>query len=468
MKKKFLLSHQTQFMRAPYLFPETRFFIFTAGYGAGKTSSVATSILYDLMMLKDKKDAEGRRPRLGLGGKSLGHLLKTTLSYILSDLENSKTPYKFNSKDNVLSVGNADLYMVSLSRPADIVGYDVCGFYGDEVDDLGSVSISSASDMTFEAVKAVNERTRQTIPGFRDPFVKFASTSQGQKGLYRVVTQFNKENTAYVRIKARTRDNTSLTADYVNALYKFYTETEAKVYLEGEFLSVGSGRIFPDFDWEQNFARIPLDKMVHPSEELYWSQDFNQGYFRGCVGVLRGNAIYIIKRYEFEQIKDAPQIVRFDFPNNKILWIPDASAKSDIMTFASELRKYQIFWAFRGKNPNVEDTVFLVNKLLYMRRLVFTELAKETAEACSLALRDPKTGMIPKGIGKRSPIHDIDSLRMLCYFLLFKPVMKDIRDMTLRRRLEEWKHEEEVFGDAVAAQNIIKTGGFSIIGPDLL
>lgn len=813
MKKKFLLSHQTQFMRAPYLFPELRFFIFTAGYGAGKTSSVATAVTYDMMMLKDRKDAEGRRPRLGLGGKSLGHLVKTTLGYIISDLENSKTPYKYNSKDSVLSVGNADLYLVSLSRPGDIVGYDVCGFYGDEVDDLGSVSISSAADMTFEAVKAVNERTRQVIPGFRTPFVKFASTSQGQKGLYRVVTQFDKEQTGYVRIKARTKDNTSLRPEYVDSLYKFYTpdecidsrqkilfirdnilffapiinvekgdlifnsigwqEVEAKiikgikktikigkvvatpdhkiytgsdwevneklktvefynegdiiwnwilekyrthvrtvkqkylnlmdlngtctqeniitcekpkkeissfitmfmkslcskkflpvmlfiikteillitsriiwnvfqlkniklitqekaeewkrckkhsarnerqmkeqkesviaaekstqqrsktqstagyaktrkeeqvlreeklilkgilllkrdvlsviksfrtllhtkftallnvetqlnelskvqstvrsvsnvqgllkqiqrlgnfvlrnvshdfitserlvvdlsikgapefvigglrchnckVYLEGEFLSVGSGRIFPDFDWKENFARIPMDKMLHPEEELYWSQDFNQGYFRGCVAVLRGNSIYVIKRYEFEQIKDAPMIVRHDFPKNKILWIPDASAKSEIMTFAAELRKYQIFWAFRGKNPNVEDTVFLCNKLLYMRRLVFTEMAKETAEACSLALRDPRTGLLPKGIGKRSPIHDIDSLRMLCYFLIFKPVMKDIRELTIQRRLQEWKDEEEVFGDRTEARNIIKTGGFSIIGPDLL
>jgi Holliday junction resolvase len=468
MKKKFLLSHQTAFMRAPYLYPEIRFFIFTAGYGAGKTSSVATSVTYDIMMLKDKKDQEGRRPRLGLGGKSLGHLVKTTLGYIISDLENSKTPYKYNSKESVLSVGNVDLYLVSLSRPGDIVGYDVCGFYGDEVDDLGSVAISSASDMTFEAVKAVNERTRQVIPGFRAPFVKFASTSQGQRGLYRVVSQFNKEQTAYLRIKARTRDNFYLKKEYVDSLYKFYTETEAKVYLEGEFLSVGSGRIFPDFDWDQNFSRIAMDRTVLPNEELYWAQDFNMGYFRGCIGVLRGNALYVIKRYEFEQIMDAPRVVRYDFPHNKIIWIPDASSNNQILTFASELRKYNIFWALRSKNPNIEDTVFLVNKLLYMRRLVFTEMAKETAEACSLALRDPKTGMIPKGIGKRSPIHDIDSLRMLCYFLIFKPVMKDIRDLTIRRRLEQWKDDEEVFGDKEAARNIIKTGGYSIIGPELL
>jgi hypothetical protein len=376
--------------------------------------------------------------------------------------------YKYNSKDSVLSVGNADLYLVSLSRPADIVGYDVCGAYGDEIDDLGSVAVSSASDMTYEAIKAINERTRQVIPGFRPPFIKFASTSQGQRGLYRAVSQFNKEKTGYVRIKARTKDNFYLKKDYVDSLYKFYTETEAKVYLEGEFLSVGSGRIFPDFDWNENFDRIPMDKMVYPGEELYWSQDFNMGYFRGCVGVLRGNAIYVIKRYEFDQIMDAPRVVRHDFPGNKIIWIPDASSNNEIMTFAAELRKYQIFWAFRGKNPNVEDTVFLVNKLLYARRLVFTEMAKDLAEACSLALRDPKTGTIPKGVGKRSPIHDIDALRMLCYFLIFKPAMKDVRDLTIKRRLEEWKNEEEFSGDKSTASNIVKTGGYQVIGPDLL
>lgn len=467
MSRKFLFSHQTYFMRAPYLFPEIKYFIFTAGYGAGKTSSVATALLYDVAMLKGKKDREGRRPRIGLGGKSLGHLKKTTLAYILADLENSRTEYRFDSKDNILHVGGVEVYLVSLSRPDDIVGYDVCIFYGDEIDDLGVIAANAASDMTFEAIKAMNERTRQVIPGFRSPCVKLASTSQGQRGLYRTVSQFNKEQTGYVRIKARTSDNTFLSREYVDSLYQFYTETEAKVYLEGEFLSVGSGRIFPDFDWEQNFSRTDMDIHIAPDEEVFWAQDFNQGYFRGCVGVMRGNAIYIIKRYEFEQIADAPKVVRNDFRTNRITWIPDSTSKNEIMTFASELRKYQIYWAFRGKNPNVEDTVFLVNKLFYLRRLVFTEMAKESAEACALGQRDSKTGLIPKGVGPRSPIHDIDCVRMLCYYLIFKPAMKDIRDLTVKRKLDAMSDEAEMNGEPDAS-SIVKTGGYSVIGPDLL
>lgn len=468
MKRKFLLSHQTQFMLAPYLFPEMRFFMFTAGYGSGKSSSISSNIQHDIKELRGKKDREGRRPRILLGGKSLGHLKKTTLNYILSDLEASNTKYNFDSKDNVLSVANVDIYLASLSKPADIIGYDVCAVYADEIDDLGYVSISSATDTTFEAAKALNERARQVIDGFRPPYLKFASTSQGQRGLYRVAMQFEKEKTGYVRIKARTRDNTSLNLDYVNSLYKFYTATEALVYLDGEFLSVGSDRIFPDFDWSRNYAALGMDKFVGPDEELYWSQDFNQGYFRGCVAVLRGNVIYVIKRYEFEQIKDAPSVVRYDFPFNKIVWIPDASAKNEILTFTTELRKYNIFWAFRSKNPNVEDTVFLVNKLLYANRLIFTEMAKESAEACSLALRDPKTGLIPKGIGRKSPIHDLDSIRMLVYYLIFKPTMKDIRELSIRRKLEQWRDEEEDLGHYDEAKQIIQTGGYSVIGPEIM
>jgi len=466
MNNRFLFTHQNQFMQAPYLFPDIRFYVFTAGYGAGKTSSIATSILFDIQQLKDKKDREGRNPRLLLGGVSLGHLKKTTLSYILSDLDSSKTKYTLDKKDNILFVGNVQIFLVSLTRPSGIVGFDVCMSYCDEIDDLGSVNMSSAVDMTFEAVKAVNERTRQRIDNFRQPAVKLASTSQGQRGLYRVVTQFDKEQTGYVRIKAKTKDNWSHPEGYVDSLYRFYTEQEAKVYLEGEFLPVGSGRIFPDFDWEHNFSRIPLDRQIEAHETLYWSQDFNMGFFRGCVAVFKGDTIFVVKRYEFQQILDAPQVIRHDFPLNKIIFIPDATSNKDVLTFAMELKRNNISWAFKTKNPNVEDTVFLVNKLLYTNRLVFTELAKESAEGCALAMRDPKTGQIPKGIGQRSPIHDIDCIRMLCYYLVFQPAMKDIRKMTVERRIKQWVNEaEDEEAPVTDIHAISEKGGYTLLSP---
>lgn len=402
MKKKMLLKHQGQFIQSPFLFPKTRFHILVAGYGAGKTSSISTAVENCVKLLQGRTDAEGHNPCIVLGGVSYAHLEKTTVAMIKQDLENSKTVYTHDKKLNTITIGNVTIVLVSLSEPQKIVGFNAWAAFGDEIDDLGS--LSQADDLTFEAVKALNERTRQIIKGLRKPFLCFGSTSQGQKGLYRVYTQFIKTGVGFVLMRGSTRDNPHLDPDYVASLYKMYNETERKVFLEGHFLPISQGRVIGDFDWGRNFIHSNLDQHIHPDETVYWAQDFNTGYFRGCVGVERGGRIYIVKGYDFPEIRDAPGVVRHDFPHNKIVWIPDTTAKDQISHFTKELRKHRIHWITRSKNPLVEDSAFLVNKLLYTKRLFLTTMASEVAEALALAQRD-KNGKIPKGIGPNSPIH---------------------------------------------------------------
>jgi hypothetical protein len=796
MLKKLLLPHQGLFLQAPFLFPDRRFHLLVAGYGAGKTSSDAQLVEYLASILQGKKDREGHRPRLLLGGVTLGHLEKTTLGYILQDLENSKTTYKYDAKRNVLQIGDVDVILTPMQNPGEIMGYDVWAAVLDEVDDLG---LSTAEDTTFEAVKAVNERTRQIIPGMRRPFMSMGcfqagtevqtehgyqrietivpgtfvmtrvgyrrvirqwqtgvreivtlhgvgltpehpvwdetkqnyiearyidsssmgivssyeevekwrnlllsveqalgtirsilmeydttgrirkqrdkdiievtqvmrqvkgymsrymkastenaktdssyitstvtqviialkilcasntkntmsiteaigilsifaksvenvntpahqtqccaksanmknksseveneqdrstqvyieesgknrlgntsaasaekylcqekktpigamsvldyvstnkqettpeknqsvveeectlvcaryvekstpqkdrqyfahrsaltkqglseqlkqlppqsvkklacveecsayaegikatnarsvpvydievedyheffvkteigdvlvhnSTSQGQKGLYRLYTQFKKAGTGFTLIRGRTVDNWYLDKEYVRSLYDIYNEIERKVYLEGEFLAISKGQVFGDWDWNRNYIDENMDRSVGPNETLYWGQDFNQGYHRGCVAVLRQGVVYIVKRYEFPEIRDAPRVIRYDYPSQKIFWIPDTTAKEEITHFVRELKHHNIRLVMRGKNPLVEDTAFLVNKMLYTSRLMVAKSARETAEALSLAQRD-KNGLIPKGVGPRSPIHDclVGSTRIL-------------------------------------------------------
>lgn len=434
LKTKLLLPHQGQFIQSPTLFPNIRFHFLVCGYGAGKTSSLATFVLKAVKDLQGKKSRDGHNPRILLGGVTLAHLAKTTLMYIIEDLKNSGTPYRHDTKNNTLAIGKVLVVLVSLSAPQDIVGFDCVASFCDEVDDLGGVG--GSADTTFEAVKAVNERTRQIIPGYRRPYLCFSTTSQGQAGLYRVLTNFKKSHVGHVVIRGSTRDNWYLDEDYVNNLYKIYNEKERLVYLEGHFIALAQGRVFGDFDWDKNFVNVALDLQVGQDEKVYWAQDFNQGYHRGCVGVLRGNIIYIIKSYEFADIRQAPKVVRNDFPRNKIVWIPDTTAKDEIRTFTRELHRYSIWWATRSKNPNVEDTAFLCNKLFYTSRLIFTEAAKDHASDCSIAYRD-KHGQIPAGKGPLSPIHRCDGVRMLCFFVcVTEKAMFDIKRATVQRHLE--------------------------------
>ena len=432
MIKKLLLPHQGHFIQSPFLFPEKRYHILVAGYGAGKTSSIALNVENQAQMLQGRRDREGHRPRLLLGGVTLAHLEKTTLAYIMQDLENSKTKHKHDSKNNILKIGDVDVILVALQSPGEIVGFDVWGANLDEVDDLG---LSAGEDVTFEAVKSVNERTRQIIPGMRKPFITMGSTSQGQKGLYRLYTQYKKSGTGFVLIRGRTKDNWYLDDSYVKSMYDMYNERERQVYLEGHFLAISRTQVFGDFDWERNYLDYDMAKDLRDDEILYWGQDFNQGYHRGSVFVVRGNTIYCVKRYEFPEIRYGPEVLRHDFPRQKIFFIPDTTAKDDIAHFARELSRADIRIVSRSKNPIVEDSAFLVNKLLYTKRLILTRGARETAEALSLQQRD-KNGQIQKGVGKSSPVHDTDSVRLVCFFIVCnRRNFADIKRVTIDRHL---------------------------------
>jgi hypothetical protein len=431
VKRKKLFIHQGLMLQAAELFVKIRYFMLVAGYGAGKTSALVDAIEYWIKKLQHKRDAEGRYARLVVGGVTLAHLMKTTIKYLFEDFESAKIKYVFDSKLNTIYVGTVSIILVSLSNPEGIVGFDAFGGFFDEIDDLGSVS--NGDEITFQAFRAVNERCRQRIEDMRSPFLIFGSTSQGQKGLYRIYTMFKKNGTGFVLIRGRTQDNTSLDPSYVEELKGTYTKQEQEVFLEGKFLALSSGRVFGSFDWDRHMLLKDLDETIKDGETVYWGQDFNKGYHRGCVFVLRNGILYAVKRYEFPEIESAPSVVRHDFPKAKILWIPDSTSKDSFASYAKELRRYNIRIIYRRKNPLVEDTAFLVNVLLNAGRLFFCPLARETAEAMSRAMRD-KHNEIPKGVGKESPIHDCDPVRLVAnYLAMNKLEWSTIRKATVGR-----------------------------------
>jgi hypothetical protein len=147
-------------------------------------------------------------------------------------------------------------------------------------------------------------------------------------------------------------------------------------------------------------------------------------------------------------------VVRTDFPHAKVLWIPDTTAREQIQQFARELKRYDINYIYRAKNPIVEDSAFLENKLLYTKRLMMTRMARDTAEALALAQRDSNNA-IPKGKGPNSPIHDCDSVRLMCYYLASnKRELNDIRRVTIARHLEMFEDEPGVEEQAAGYSKI--------------
>jgi hypothetical protein len=297
----------------------------------------------------------------------------------------------------------------------------------EEIDEL-------TEDKAIEAVRSLSERCRQQMPGFRSPFLCFASTSQGQKGLYRIYVHFKKKGVGFVLLRGRTQDNLFLPKELIKDMINTYTPEERRVFMDGEFLAIAKGRVLGDFNWERNYLDYDLDTELRPGETVYIGQDFNTGFSRASAYVVRDGVIYCIKYYDFPDPQDAPSVYRYDFPEQRILWIPDVTIKDSFPQFARELRKYGIQIIYRKKNPLVEDTVFLVNKLFYTSRLMVCKIAKDLAEACALAMRD-KDNKIPKGLGPSSAMHTVDGLRYVCAFVCMKDkAFRDIRELIIDKR----------------------------------
>jgi hypothetical protein len=451
--KAIVLPHQSKYMIAPYRYPELRYFFMVCGYGSGKTRANAIAITYAIKLLQNKKDRAGDYARLIVAGYTLSHLNKTILPYLRQYFTQSRTPYTENKKDNYFDVGTVRILVIPIENPETIFGYDAWAVFVEELDEL-------TEDKALEAVRALSERCRQQVIGFREPFLCFGSTSQGQKGLYRIYTHFKKTGVGFLLIRGRTQDNPFLPKSQIVFMLKSYTPEEKRVFMDGEFLSIAKGRVLGDFSWERNFLDYDLDTGLLPKEVVYIGMDFNVSYNRASAYVVREGVLYCIKYYDFPDPQDAPSVFRHDFPAQRILWIPDVTIKDSFPQFARELRKYGIQIIYRKKNPLVEDTVFLVNKLFYTGRLMIGKIAKNVAEACAMAKRD-RDNKIPKGIGPSSPMHAIDGLRYVASFVCVRDKsFRDIRSLVIDKRASFRSDSDKPIQDL--------GGGYTQIDPSAL
>jgi hypothetical protein len=397
---------------------------------ARKTSSLVYAIMYAIKHLLGKKDKEGHNPKIMVCSKNLTFLAKTWTNAFEQNLQMTNSEYRYDKAKNIMCVGNVEIILVPTEEPSNIYGYSTCLALVDELDELDTQT-------AMEAVKSINDRVRQQIEGFRSPFVAFATTSQGLKGMYQTVMHFNKSGIGYILMRARTRDNIFLPKDYVKNLYSIYNEKERKCLLEGVFISIDSGLIFPDYHPDVNKLDSDLyDYARDNSLPIYIGQDFN-GFGNNAVAfVIINGAIIAIKDYEFPDIRRAPEVFRYDFPTSDILWVPDMTYKEHFVEFKKELRAFNIKIAYRSCNPLVGDRNFACNKLFVAEHLFICPMCKGLETTLLTWQKDPKTGQPSKG-GKGAPDHKGDCLGYVVHYLLsWKRELKPLYRVTLERLYE--------------------------------
>lgn len=449
-----LLPHQASFVQAPYVFPEKRFFFLCGGFACGKTSSLVYAVMKAIKDLLGKKDKEGHNPKIMVCSKNITFLAKTWTNAFEQNLTMTNSEYRYDKAKNIMQVGNVEIILVPTEEPTQIYGYSVTASFVDELDEL-------PTDVAMEAVKSINDRVRQQVEGFRSPFICFATTSQGLKGLYQTVMHFKKSGIGYVLMRARTRDNIYLPKDYVKNIYSIYNEKEVACLLEGQFVSIDSGLVFPDYDASKNKLDYDLYDYVRDNNyTIYIGQDFN-GFGNNAVAfAIVNGAIIAIKDYEFPDIRRAPEVFRYDFPTNEIVWIPDMTYKEHFVEFKKELRVFNIKIAYRSCNPLVGDRNFACNKLFVAEHLFICPMCKGLETTLMTWQKDPKTGQPSKG-GKGAPDHKGDCLGYVVHYLLsWKRELKPLYKVTLERLYEKRRArgadatELEVFSNILTPDRI--------------
>lgn len=329
---------------------DARFPAFVGGFGSGKTAA-----------------AMGRAMRLKIQCREqdIAYYLPTYV--LIEDIAFQRFPelcerkgwsYKLNKQTGVLEFpGAGRILFRNMEQPHRIVGYEVAHSLIDEIDTM-------AADKARDAWNKIIARNRQKC-GMPNT-VGVATTPEGFKFVYERWKRDPKPG--YELIQAKTIENAhNLPEGYIDSLRASYPSNLLAAYLDGEFVNLTAGSVYPEFDRALNASR----ETIQPSEPLHIGMDFNVGKMAAVVFVLRDGEPHAVD--ELTNILDTPAMIasiKARYTGHAIFVYPDASGQSRKSNNASEsdialLRAARFTVLVNSANPAVKDRVLAMNQMIH-------------------------------------------------------------------------------------------------------
>ena len=403
------LKHQSASINMLRMHPEIPYVFLIGGFGAGKSMTDVMTCLFLYSCY-----AKSPTPiTIGILGVTIKLLKQTVLADLERAFDAAGIPYRDNSQAGTLTVGQITFVYLAMQNPDDIYAFNFHAAICDEIDEV-------PSDRVKKIVTAIQERCRAVIPGSlnglmpqREPFIFFSTTAQGLGGTYMLTEEFKKTGVPYAIIRARTQDNPYLAPGQLKLLRKLYTPEEARAYLDGEFVNLSTGRVYPEFNPAKHVhmafpiktGTVEIDEFGHKTytgETLYVGQDFNAGYNAAVVIIERAGVMHAVGAFHWDYVGDGARKLREMFPTNRIVLIPDANGKEIMAGFTEEFEDQDIEIWWNNINPSVTERITGVNKAFRMGRLVIHQ-GLDKLQMC-LQTRDfddqgkPRKGKGPNGL----------------------------------------------------------------------
>lgn len=326
-----------------------------AGFGAGKTQALVVRCLVRKFQYPDQSVA------YYLPTYDLARVI--AFPRFAEVLESWGVAFNLNRNDNEITFPamRGRIIFRTMDRPERIVGYEVADSF---VDELDTMKTESARD----AWNKILGRNRQSKPDGSLNTVAVGTTPEG----FRFTYERWQRNPApgYELIKAPTSSNqANLPADYIDSLKNTYPDNLLSAYLEGEFVNLRSGTVYPEFDRTANAT----DAAICDGEPLHIGMDFNVANMAAVVHVIRDNQP--LAAAEIVGARDTPEmieIIRQQYGGHSITIYPDQSGGSRKSVNASvsdlSLLKQAGFRVHQtGSNPAVRDRVLALNASISRR-----------------------------------------------------------------------------------------------------
>lgn len=378
-----LLPHQDAFIHDDH-----KVCALISGVGAGKSFAGRVWIIKKAI---DNPDTLGF-----IGANTYSQLRDTVLNPLFAELETLGLPYNFNAQTGELELAGARIKCAALENFNMLRGIEIGWCYLDEIRDLRQ----EAFDMMLGRLRckqsnALQMRCTTTPNGFDWIYDRFAGERQTPE---------------FHMIHATSKDNPYLPEGYLETLRGNYDSKFAAQELEGQFVSLTSGRIYHAFNREIHLKETKMD----PSNPTIWvGMDFNVDPMCAVIAVVDTKKIHIIDEIHKSNSNtfEVAAMIRARYPDHIITVIPDATGKARKTCAVSSdhaILQSEGFHVKVGRsNPLREDRFNTVNKL-------FSEGRLYVDPSCKMLIKNLEQevhGKNPADIG-----HINDALGYLCYY----------------------------------------------------
>jgi len=253
----------------------------------------------------------------------------------------------------------------SMDNPASIVGFKIGRALVDELDVLKKPKAQAAW-------RKIIARMRVKRDGLQNG-IDVTTTPEGFGFMY---DQFVKQlrdkptlATLYGIVHASTYDNeANLPDDYIDSMRESYPPQLIAAYLDGRFVNLASGSIYPDFDRVLNHT----NETIQPNEPLHVGMDFNVLNMTAAIGVIRDGKPRVLA--ELTKVRDTPAMAvklkeRYVSAGHSVTIYPDASGGNTSSKNASEsdlsiLKQAGFTIRAPNANPAVKDRINSFNALI--------------------------------------------------------------------------------------------------------